>query len=268
MIHLMDENSAIQSEDLVLHRDAMKIDHREYHLEPKYISELRPGTPDPHHDSLMTSTATPMIISPVSNTSRVRRVRFVLPTSDIKNVKHLRNIFDDVDTMMIDDDNRDNTEPSIEHGCASDMYWDRNDMKKNRLYAQKKAIIIRNKYPQEVKALERVIIDCCHKDIKKEPQQSPIKRKLFTIIQTEVTTMHTWSSSYVRGLEDFMTPILSEKRCNAIQHILRYQAFLQDQQHSDIQKHLCEYSRKLSQPSRDFALKLAIGDALAASCDP
>jgi hypothetical protein len=103
-----------------------------------------------------------------------------------------------------------------------------------------------------------------------QQQQQPSKGSLFTIVPTEVTTMHNWSSSYVRGLEDFMTPILSEKRCTILQHIIRYQSFLRSQQPplADISAQLCEYSRKLSQPSRDFALKLAIGDALTASYDP
>ena len=233
MIHQMDVNSSIQSDDLVFHRIAMKVDQRAYNLEEKCISEIRPGTPDLHHDAHVICKFIPMIISPMSSTTSVRRVRFLLPTSDIKEVHNLRNIFDDVDCMMIDDDTQDISEPSLHYGCTSGMHWDRNDIKKNRLYAQKKAIKIRNKYPQEVKALERVIVDCCHTDNNANQQKDPKKQSFFTIIQAEVTTMHNWSNSYVRGLEDFMTPILSEKRCNTIQHLLRYQAYLHHQQHSD-----------------------------------
>jgi hypothetical protein len=270
MMRLIDRNSTLQS-NLACHADTMKIDRSTFHLERQHLSDKCPLTPIAESDCHAMSIDDAMTISPMSNTAIQRRVRFTLPTSDVQDFTKLRNIFDDVDCMIIADDDRDVTEPSAGDAVGpSDMYWDRSDMKKNRLYAQRKAIIIRHKYPQEVEALESVIIDCCQNSEAMRPQQMhSSKGNLFTIIQTEVTTMHNWSSSYVRGLEDYMTPLLSEKRCNVIQHVIRYQSFLQAQQQSpaDVTNHLCEYSRKLSQPSRDFALKLAIGDALAASCD-
>ena len=260
----MDGKSATQCDDLICHRETMKVEHRTLYLDQSHKLEVRPVSPDPHRVSHANCTALPMTISPKSITASTKHVRFSLPTNDTKDINNLRNIFDDVDCMMIDDDSMD---PSIDDVCPNDMYWDRDDMKKNRLYAQQKAIIIRNKYPKEVEALESVIVECWHEENAMK-QQIPTKPNLFSIIQTEVTTMHHWSSSYVRGLEDYMTPILSEKRCIARQHLLRYQEFLQEQQQSEIPEKLGEYSRRLSQPSRDFAVKLAIGDALAASCDP
>lgn len=232
----------------------MNIDQSPSHPERKLLSELHLITP---------------IASPISRKESKRHVRFVLPTSDVKDGDiNLRNIFDDVDNMMIDEDDWYVAEPSSDDISLPDMYWDRNDMKKNRSYAKRKATIIRSKYPQEVEALENVIVECCYKENMLKQHCIPSERHLFTIIPTEVTTMHNWSSSYVRGLEDYMTPILSEKRNEAIQGIMRYQIFLQEGQYSDIPRRLCEYSRQVSQPSRDFALKLAIGDALAATCDP
>ena len=251
----IDPTPALQADDLVC-GDAMDIDQSPSQSKRKHLSELHLITP---------------IASPISRKESKRHVRFVLPTSDVKDVVNinLRNIFDDVDNMMmIDEENWGVAEPSSDDISLPDVYWDRNDMKKNRSYAKRKAIIIRSKYPQEVEALENVIVECCNKENMVNQHRIPPERHLFTIIPTEVTTMHNWSSSYVRGLEDYMTPILSEKRFKAIQGIIRYQTFLQEQQYSDIPQRLCEYSRQMSQPSRDFALKLAIGDALAATCDP
>ena len=280
MMRLIESNSAVQANNRSCHANTMKITQSTFHLQQKYGLEIRPTTPKPLSDCHAMSIDSPMTVSPVSNKATQRRVRFAIPTSDINDisdVNELRNIFDDVDCMMTADDDWNSEESCAENVVPSDIYWDRNDMKKNRLYAQRKAMIIRNKYPQEVEALENVIIQCCRhgEATRRQHQQNERpnnKGNLFTIISTEVTTMHNWSSSYVRGLEDYMTPILTEKRSTVMVHILQYQTFLQEQSpplpHLDISNRLSAYSRKLSQPSRDFALKLAIGDALAASCDP
>ena len=251
------------------HTGTMKIVQSMLNFERKQ-SDIHPIAQIPQRDSMMIMDS-PMNISPMSRTVLQRRVRFTLPTSDRMDVTKLCNVFDDVDCMMISDDDSDFTEPSADDVVGpSDMYWGRRDLQKNRLYAQQKAIIIRIKYPKEVEALESVIIECCHSEAMGQQQIHTTKGNFFTIIPTEVTTMHNWSSSYVRGLEGYMTPILSEKRCTIMKYIIRYQSFLQEKQlsPSDISDHLCDYSRELSQPSRDFAMKLAIGDALAASCDP
>jgi hypothetical protein len=156
---------------------------------------------------------TPMIVTPkYVGTSQPRRVRFQLPTSDLRlPTSDLRNIFDEVnDSMIVDDDDAtsssyrssidtDNESSSIV--CPSILYWDRKDLLKSRVYAQKKATIIRHKFPQEIEALEHIIENI------RGNTHSRKRGNPFDTNSDEITTMYNWSSSYVRGLEDYMTPL-------------------------------------------------------------
>jgi hypothetical protein len=255
----------MQFTTLLRHQSTAKEVHDyrdQYHHEPLLLCEQPLSLPSHPIDGpkIQSHTSTP--VSPIPSPSNIRRVRFDLP--------RMQNIFDEMDVDMMDvvDNHDETTDDTSNDVGANELYWHRNDMIRNRQYAQRKATVIRSKYPQEVEALEIVMRECCGESKKQQQQQHG--GDVLNLIQTELTTLHNWSDSYVRGLEDYITPLFSSKRRDKVYHLLRYQTFLNEQKcgASEIQQQMYLLSCKLSEPSRYFALKLAVGDALAASCDP
>lgn len=206
-------------------------------------------------------------VPPTSSMSVSRRVRFQIPEHDIPRLADVGGCGNGNETH--EDDTH-----------LDDLFWTRKDLFICRKRAQLKANFIRGKFPSEVQMLEHVIqngqVAATNKDGKR-CHESDSKAFLvdnaasclqFLNSETEdVLAMYNWSSSYVRGLEDYVTPILSSERHHMIHQFLSYQDFLRQRrvQVTSVEAALCEQSRRLSQNSRVFAFKMAIGDALAAT---
>jgi hypothetical protein len=201
---------------------------------------------------------------------RKRTVRFQIPAPESSRLPDVENDF----------------VSSHAHGDDSHLYelfWSRKDLFVSRKHAQLKASVIRGKFPTEVEALECVIQNSrvtiingdgkrCHEEDSK-PFSVDSAASCLQYLNSEaedVLTMYNWSSSYVRGLEDYVTPIMSSERRYMIHQFLSYQDFLRHNgvPGTSVEAALCERSRKLSQNARTFAFKMAIGDALAASHHP
>jgi hypothetical protein len=195
-----------------------------------------------------------------------RRVRFQKPLHDCPRLSYV-NIYFGVESHGDD--------PRLDH-----LYWSRKDLLMAKKRAQLKARVVRGKFPLEVESLEHMIQNCrgattsgdgrrCHENDSKAILVDNAASYL-NILNSEtkdVLVMYNWSSSYVRGLEDYVTPILSSERRYMIHQFLSFQEFLRHTRAvgTNIESALCERSRQLSQNARVFAFKLAIGDALAAT---
>lgn len=210
--------------------------------------------------SLWLPSMNPMIVK--------RRVRFQTPLRDSDSPR-----LSDVDENCV------GIESLGDDPHLDELYWSQNDLIICRKRAQLKASLIREKFPLEVESLEHVIQNfrvtsingdgkrCHENDSKVILADNAASCLQFLNSETEdVLAMYNWSRSYVRGLEDYVTPILSSERHFAIHQFLSYQEFLRHRvPGTSIEAALCERSRKLSQNARLFAFKVAIGDALAAT---
>ena len=172
------------------------------------------------------------------------------------------------------------SEYHVDDVCLDDLFWTRKDLQLSRKHAQLKACVIQKKFPLEVESWEQVVLNCraaavnkdrriCHEgDFDAMRFDHAASCLQFLTSETEdVRAVYKWSSSYVRGLEDYITPILKTDRQNVIHQFLSYQEFLRFRKIAGMsnEEALCERSRKLTQSARDLAFKLAIGDALAVS---
>jgi hypothetical protein len=201
------------------------------------------------------------------NSSVKRRVRFQTPMPD----RH--ELSDVIDPGILGASDK----VDVYSDC---LYWTRKELLACRKRALLKASVIRTKFPLEVESLEHVIQNCrvatinldgkrCHENKSNGMLLDNAASCLqFLNSETEdVLAVYNWSCSYVRGLEDYITPILSAERHHFIHQFLSYQEFLHHRKvlGTNIEAALCERSRNLSQRARDFAFKMAIGDALAAT---
>jgi hypothetical protein len=211
-----------------------------------------PLTPPPRSDDL------PSVIS----TQRI--VRFQIP------VDRAYSISDNADNDMTDDCCE--SHEVIDYRC--DLFWTRNDLLNCRKRAQLKANFIRSKFPMEVEALEDVMCNCIDtKNCQINDSDSLIignveaSLKKLENYRKDSAAMYNWCSSYVRGLEVYMTPMMISERHQAIRHFLSYQAYLRNENFpsASIEEDLCKRSQILSHRAREFAFKIAIGDALTAS---
>jgi hypothetical protein len=193
----------------------------------------------------------------------------------LHDARYLRDKVDDDKVSVSDDD----------AVCPNDLFWTRQELLVSRKRAQLKASVIRSKFPLEVETLEHAIKNCLAVTVAVN-----IERKGFRVDNADsipvddvasclpglksdskdITALYNWSSSYVRGLEDYVTSLLSSERHDVIRHFLLYQESLrrENDPSTSIEAALCERSRKLSRRAREFAFNMAIGDALTAIQDP
>jgi hypothetical protein len=132
----------------------------------------------------------------------------------------------------------------------SDLYWSQEDKNEFLQDARNYVADFTERYGARVKRLEQVFTNgnLPHDDY-----------------QSDLQTIIKWTNSNTRGFEDSTTSYFWDKRCKDIEQILGYYDYLKEAFPSDvyIDEKLRRYSERRSQCAREFAFKLAMGDALA-----
>lgn len=80
----------------------------------------------------------------------------------------------------------------------------------------------------------------------------------------DMRTIFKWAKSKSRGLEDAVTSIFWEERRRVVKQILEFNEYLMDsfEPGEDVDEQLRIYSEVRTQRAREFAFKMAMGDAL------
>jgi hypothetical protein len=135
----------------------------------------------------------------------------------------------------------------------SDLYWSQEDKNEFLQDARNYVADFTERYSVRVQRLEQVFTNGTNGNLSHDDYQSDLQ----TIIK--------WTNSDARGFEDSTTSYFWDKRCKDIEQILGYYDYLKETFPSGvyIDEKLRRYSERRSQCAREFAFKLAMGDALA-----
>jgi hypothetical protein len=139
--------------------------------------------------------------------------------------------------------------------CDSDMYWSTNERREFLVNARREAVELRSDRRKLAKTLENSVTKCA--DDRRSDQQQ---------IQEDMGVIFMWVESNGRGLEDAVTRVFARERRLVIKQVLEFQAFLRDSTCESGSKRaevLRVYSVNSTSRAREFAFKLALGDALA-----
>jgi hypothetical protein len=139
--------------------------------------------------------------------------------------------------------------------CDSDMYWSTNERREFLVNARREAVELRSDRRKIAKTLENSVTKCA------DDQRTDKQR-----IKEEMRVIFMWVESNGRGLENAVTRIFSRERRFVVKQILELQAILQGsacESGSKMTETLRAYSVHSTSRAREFAFKLALGDALA-----
>lgn len=149
-----------------------------------------------------------------------------------------------------------------ERVSPSDLYWTPQEQFESRRRAYNKGQLIRKKYPAEVEALEQLFNSCRLCDVTGNTDDDCEG----TLDKQDFLLIHMWACSHGRGFEGSISPLIRDERRMAVGTILAHQAFLRQERvdASVTQESLRRHSLTISRRSREFAIRMALGDALAA----
>jgi hypothetical protein len=211
------------------------------------------------------------LLLPASSQQSRRRVRF---QTDSKS-----------DPTKVDD--REEKLYACDDEFSSDLYWTMEEHRFARRRARCNGFLVRSKYPRQVEALARLYqTSSCHDgdDMSSSGTDGNVSDDSASIDATDFHVMRMWSGSKARGLEESVLPQIRQNRQRTVNAVLTHQAQIRQsdksRRHSaycmpphkrqrldestSTQESLRQRSMAASQRSREFAARLALGDAMAA----
>lgn len=142
--------------------------------------------------------------------------------------------------------------PPVE--CYSDLYWSNEDKSDFVRTASAFVTDFREEHANRVRRLELAYRNCAK------------GKTLFdSKDQSDLRTILKWTRSKARGFEDASTDLFWDTRRRNVDAILKYHAFLldHDDQGDKFNEKLRKFSEEKSRSTREFAFKIAMGDALS-----